>query len=385
MTTLTAALLLLAGPPAAADDDPDPQDERGLARRYIDQILDDEPSNGEPQFLIYPVVAYAPETRLEVGLSSLYLFHARRDPDNRLSEVPIYAFYTQNNQYGLWVEHVIFSDQSRLSFLGENRIQDFPLKYYGIGADAAYEDAVLVEARQLQLRERVLVRVSGSDFYVGPEVGFSSMRDVAFRALEGGPEPGALPRGGEGTRNLTMGAGVVRDTRHNPLNVRDGFFGELAWLGSTDGFVSDYSFSNVYIDIRGFERIKDNNVLAGRFVGQFGAGDIPFGDLGLLGGDNLMRGYYVGRYRDRNLAVAQAEMRFLPLPLGFTNRIGAAVFVATGTVFPSLDAVSLRDVRVTGGAGLRVLTFPKSDIFTRVDLGLSEDGTGLYVYVGEAF
>ena len=90
------------------------------------------------------MLAYAPETRLEVGLSSLYLFYARRDPTNRLSEVPIYAFYTLNNQYGLWLDHVIFSDDSRFSFLGENRIQDFPLKYYGIGMEAEYDDAVLV-------------------------------------------------------------------------------------------------------------------------------------------------------------------------------------------------------------------------------------------------
>ena len=72
-------------------------------------------------------------------------------------------------------------------------------------------------------------------------------------------------------------------------------------------------------------------------------------------------------------------------PLGFTRRVGAAAFVAAGTVSPSLDAFSLADVRLTGGAGLRLLTFPKSDIFTRLDVGFSEDGPGVYVYVGEAF
>ena len=379
--------MLLAAALLSADAfaEPGEADEPGLARRYINQILDDEPSEGEPQFLIYPVLAFAPETRLEVGLSSLYLFYARRDPANRLSEVPVYAFYTLNNQYGLWLDHVIFSDQSRLSFLGENRLQDFPLKYYGIGMDAADEDAVLVEARQLQIRERVLVRLSDSDFYVGPELGFSALGDVAFRALKDGPAPDSLPRGGEGTTNLTLGAGIVRDTRHNPLNVREGFFGELAWLGSHPAVVSDYRFSNVYVDVRGYRRLKEDAVLAGRLVGQLGAGDLPFNELGLIGGDSLMRGYYVGRYRDRNLTVAQAEVRFLPLPLGFTDRLGAAVFVATGTVFPSLDAVARSDVKVTGGAGLRVLTFPKSDIFTRVDVGVTEEGTGVYVYVGEAF
>lgn len=394
---LMAALLSLLAAPALASDPPppapdpaaaegEPEGERpGLVRRYINQLLDETPSNGEPQFLAYPVVAFAPETRLEVGISSLYLFYAKRDVSNRLSEVPLYVFYTLNQQYGLWVDHVIFSDQARFSFIGENRLMDFPLKYYGIGIDAEYDDAVLVEARQLQIRERMLVRVAESDFYVGPELGLNSIGGVNFVALEGGPEPGPLPRGGQGTTNLTLGAGVVRDTRHNPLNVRNGFFGELAFLHSTDALVSDYGFTNTFADFRGYHSITENIILAGQIMGQVGFGDLPFNELGLMGGDSLMRGYYVGRYRDRTLTAAQTEVRFLPIPFGFTNRIGAAAFVAAGTVAPSIADLELAEMRITGGAGLRVLTFPKTDIYSRVDLGFSEDGLGVYVYVGEAF
>ena len=131
-----------------------------------------------------------------MGVSSLLLFYADRDVSNRLSEVPIYVFYTLNQQYGIWLDHVIFTDEARFSFIGENRLMDFPLKYYGIGMDASSDDAVLVEARQVDLRERMLVRLGSSDLYVGPEVGLNSFSRVRFRALEGGPEPGPLPRGG---------------------------------------------------------------------------------------------------------------------------------------------------------------------------------------------
>jgi len=98
-----------------------------------------------------------------------------------------------------------------------------------------------------------------------------------------------------------------------------------------------------------------------------------------------MRGYYTGRYRDRTMTAAQAEIRFLPLPLGFTDRVGAAAWLAAGTVAPSIAALEPEGVRLTGGAGLRVLTFPRTDIFSRLDLGVSEDGVGVYLYVGEAF
>ncbi|MEL6344084.1 MAG: BamA/TamA family outer membrane protein [Myxococcota bacterium] len=394
MPLLFATLLILAAParadapvqspPAETDTSDAPPDERGLLRRYIDQLIKGPAQPEKPQFLIYPVLAYAPETRLEMGLSSLYLFRARRDPTNRLSEIPVYVFYTFNNQFGVRFENAVFTNQSRWSFLGEGQIQYFPLKYYGIGTDAESDDAVVVDARLALIRERVLVRLGESDLYFGPEIGFNAIGNVEFQPLDG-PVPDPLPRGGDGTANLTVGLGLVHDTRHNPLNVREGVFGEIAYLQSSDRFLSEYTFGNAYVDLRGYLPIGEHNVLAGQVLGQFGNGDLPFNELALIGGESIMRGYYTGRYRDQNLTAAQVEFRMLPIPMSWTNRIGAAAFLAAGTVAPTISDLSLSEVRVTGGAGIRVLTFPKSDIFTRGDIGWSEDGPGFYIYVGEAF
>jgi hypothetical protein len=96
-----------------------------------------------------------------------------------------------------------------------------------------------------------------------------------------------------------------------------------------------------------------------------------------------MRGYYTGRFRDKNQLAAQAEFRMLPL--GFTKRWGAAVFGATGTVFNHFHQLSLNNFVVAGGAGLRFLLFPKKDIFSRVDLAFTKEGTGIYLFIGEAF
>ncbi len=357
----------------------------GWLARYIHTLLYGAEDPGKPQFLVWPVVGYAPETRLELGVSGLFLFHSRGDVTNRLSEIPIYAFYTLNNQYGVTFEHAIFSDRSRRSFLGEGILANFPLLYYGIGRDARAEDAVVVFARQLIARERVLFRLGQTDWYLGPEVGLSSLGQVRFEAVDGAV--GEIPRGGDGTTNLTSGVGIAHDNRHNPLNVRQGKFGELAILASWAGALSEYTFHNVYLDLRGYQPLDADKtvILAGQILGQFGGGDLPFNELGLAGGDSMLRGYYRGRYRDRHLVAAQAELRILPLPLGFTKRLGVAGFVASGVVYPSWAALSRARPIVTGGGGLRILTFPSSDIYTRVEVGFSEDGPGYYVYVGEAF
>ena len=180
---------------------------------------------------------------------------------------------------------------------GREPIHGLPPEVLRIGIDAKYEDAVLVEARQVQIRERVLVRLGDSDFYLGPEVGLNRMARVRFSALEGHHAQHASPRR-HGHDNPALGAGFIRDTRHNPLNVRDGFFGELAFLHGSDHLISDYRFTNTFADIRKHHPIVENVIWANQFVAQAGFGDLPFNELSVVGGDSLMRGYYMGRYRD---------------------------------------------------------------------------------------
>ena len=38
-----------------------------------------------------------------------------------------------------------------------------------------------------------------------------------------------------------------------------------------------------------------------------------------------------------------------------------------------------------GGAGIRYLLFPEKDIYTRVDVAFTQEGNGIYIFIGEAF
>ena len=73
------------------------------------------------------------------------------------------------------------------------------------------------------------------------------------------------------------------------------------------------------------------------------------------------------------------------MPFSFSKRIGGAVFGGAGAVTPQLSALSVDQVRLAGGAGLRFLLFAKKDIFLRMDLGFTRAGTGFYIAPGEAF
>lgn len=374
MGTLMGSLLLLTTSVNA----------QSFFRRYLNSLVNDTSDVSRPQLLVYPTLSYAPETSWEIGFSSLYVFFAKRDTVNRLSEITGFTFLTLENQYGLWFDHAIYSDQDRWFFLGRLRFQSFPLYYHGIGIDTPEDYTARVEANQVIIKERVLKKLR-NNLFLGLELDYQRLAAVDFVLAEPDNENFELPRGYEGSDNVGLGLGLVRDSRHNVLNVRKGFFSELAMLRYDTGWGSTFDFTSVYLDTRLYRPMGKNNVLAAQLLGQFNFGDVPFNQLALMGGENIMRGYYYGRYRDNHQFAAQVEYRFLPIPFNFTDRIGAAVFAGAGSVFNQVNDLEASDFVVSGGGGLRFLLFPKKDIWTRLDFAFTKEGTGFYLFVGEAF
>ena len=97
-----------------------------FARRVLDFYFG-ETNEAKPRFLAYPTLAYAPETKLEMGISSLYVFHSGRDTTARLSEVNAFAFVTQEKQKGLWLDHALYGAGNAWLGMGKVRIMDYPL------------------------------------------------------------------------------------------------------------------------------------------------------------------------------------------------------------------------------------------------------------------
>jgi outer membrane translocation and assembly module TamA len=101
-----------------------------------------------------------------------------------------------------------------------------------------------------------------------------------------------------------------------------------------------------------------------------------------LGGDQLLRGYYGGRFRDQDLLALQAEYR---MPVWW--RLGAVGFVAAGQVAPKLDDLGLDRFKPAAGLGLRFLLSPEEGLNIRADYGWGFDveSSGFYLSIGEIF
>jgi len=350
-----------------------------LFRQAFDKYLNDSSSPDKPKVLLYPTIAFSPETSWEIGVSALLLYYAKRDTGNRLSEIQSFNFFTLNRQYGAWFEHFIYTDRDEWFFLGRLRFQRFPLLYYGIGPTAKKEDEQLVNSNYILIRERVLRKIV-PNFFGGLELDFQKIYNVNIESSGSSLPP---PAGSNGTQNFGMGAGLVYDNRHNALNVRKGYFAEFAMLRYSPRLGSDFKFQSITIDTRIYRNIRKGQVFAAQLYGQSVSGNVPFNQLALVGGEGLGRGYYLGRYRDKKYIAAQAEYRFLPF--GFSKRLGGAVFVASGIVAPTVKDLSLGNLLPSGGFGLRFLAFPKKDIFLRFDVGFTKEGPAFYIFSGEAF
>jgi hypothetical protein len=340
-----------------------------------------EDSSGKSNYIVYPTLAYTPETKTEIGLVNLYLFYANQNNKNRLSEINTFSFYTAEKQYGVLLDHAIYGDGDKWFFLGRGKFQYFPMKYYGIGMNTPEEGYDLVSNTNIQLRERVLRKIRGN-FFIGAEFDFQKMYNVEFSVSN--PVDYDYPTGYKGSSNIGFGMGLVFDNRKNVMNVRKGLFAELAFLNYSKSFGSTNSFVSTQFDFRYFRTgFTPKDVLALQGSALFNNGDVPFNQMAMIGGESMMRGYYLGRFRDKNFLTSQAEYRFLPF--GFSKRLGAAAFISTATVAPSAKSLFSSSFKMAGGVGARYLIFKSKDIFVRFDLGFTPEGNGYYFYIGEAF
>jgi hemolysin activation/secretion protein len=203
-----------------------------------------------------------------------------------------------------------------------------------------------------------------------------------------------------GVSYLVAGAWVEYDTRELPplraygsrfspsqerlqglsLDARRGLnaSAELRHYLDMDG--GDYGFSRLMLESQQYVPFaKGRLVLALREYGSFSqaAEDevIPFYMMQPLGGVRSLRGFDNFRFRDQNLMLLNAELRWhiwRPLQL--------AVFTDAGHVFRRLEDVSVDDLEVGCGAGARLLFGGR--VFMRLELAHSREGMTTYVKLG---
>lgn len=313
-----------------------------------------------------------------VGMSALALHYFPLEAGAlRPSEVGVIGILTTEGDNVLRLEPLLRFGQDRYRLEADLELARRTGVFYGVGNEAALEDAEDYRRLRLAGRARLSRRIADS-MYVG--VAWDSYWSSALEADAGG----MLMSGGVlgADAGMAVGVGVVaqRDTRDHLYAPTRGSLMEASAYVYDQALGSDHDFSTFHANARTYAEVAPEHVLAFQVRGDFRAGQTPFDRLPTAGDATLLRGVQGGRFRDQHFLGAQAEYRSPML-----WRVGAVMFAATGRVAPTLAALAQPAWKLASGGGLRVALKRADRVNARLDIGFSRDGYEIYVQLREAF
>lgn len=355
---------------------------------FIKRIFSNEKdTTRKASFMPIPVFGYAQETGFEFGLGSIYSFYIdKADTLNRSSNFFGAASYSTTNTYNVTLRGDAWTKRNEWHFIGEIRFRNMPFNFYGIGNNTSDSDEDRLVQRMAKVQfdaEKAFVK----NVYTGVSLGFENYK---FTDKEAGGifSVGNGLRDRDGGSVLFVGLSQSYDTRNSNNYPTKGFFGRVSYQYAPPIFGGEnFSGSQIRVNIRNFWALAPKVVLGVQgMYNTIQSANTSFYLLPQMGNDEMMRGYYGGRYRDENFLAAQAEIRYR-----FMERLGMVVFGGAGKVFANDENQLLKNFKPNYGIGGRYFFDPAKGLSVRLDYGVGEKRpnekrqSGFYISFAEAF
>jgi len=337
-----------------------------------------ETTKKKSRIIFSPLVFYTPETRIAFGAAGSLIFRpSASKKKTRPSSISPLIIYTQEKQFKAILSTRIYFKNNDHRLETEVKFEKYPNKFYGIGPDTLESDEEAYTPRSVGFQVSFYKKLF-EGFDIG--LGYHFLDWRITKTIPGGQ----LAKGNiYGSENGTI-SGIrfilERDSRDHIFSPRKGelykfdarFY--LKFLGST------FDYNSFTIDLRKYFKLFSNHVFAVQSLLKIQGGTVPFLQLAQIGGQYIMRGYYQGRYRDKNLLAIQAEYR---APLIW--RFGLVGFAGVANVSGKFNRLNLGDLKSSYGIGLRYLFSRNEKIQIRFDIGFGEGTSGFYASIYEAF
>ncbi len=338
-----------------------------------------EPETEAPRnvFVLIPVIFYTPETHLALRGAPSFLYRPPGSSfDDRPSSFDGMVLFTTRSQFIATFGANYYWDGERQQVTGGVAYRNFPDEFFGLGNETpseseTYSDEGAGVGLDYLFRVAARLRVGVGLSYAASSITETHGGDV----LEGGFVPGA-----DGGQVAGAGLRLNFDSRDNINFPMHGGLYDLAWRLYGSALGGDFELNALTLDLRHYVSLGSRSVFAVRALGSRTGGNVPFQLMPSLGGQNLLRGYFAGRFRDRRVVAAQGEIRF---PLW--RRLGGVLFGGLGQVAARDDPIAINRLHYTSGFGLRVLLVRQEGLNLRFDWGFAADQSGFYFGLGEAF
>ena len=341
------------------------------------------------QYIVLPGVFRAPETGFGAGLGLFILSPpAKGSRGSQGDAFKIGAIYTEKRQFVMrtLMEQFVNDHRDHLAFSAN--AQKYPDSFFGIGGNTEVNDEEKYTSYAWDAQVRYLHEIT-STFYLGGQgvvynERIADLKPTGFLANKT-DQNGRTIDGTEPMRHAGLGILSRIDTRDDLQDPDRGHFIEMGAIARNKNLGSDYDFNTAQIDARGFVPITGSNRpfrLAWQAVMISHDGKPPFQALASLGGRDLLRGYFLGRYRDRKLLASQVELR---IPHG--DKWGSVLYAGGGNVAHDWDMMTLKSFKPAWGAGARYRISSTQKVNIRLDLawGRRTPNPSAYLSLAEAF
>ncbi len=168
-----------------------------------------------------------------------------------------------------------------------------------------------------------------------------------------------------------------RDHQMNPyegynIAFKNEFYRE--WMGSGNNF-NNFELTYNHYYTMGDER----HILATRVKAAIATGDVPFQGQSVVGQDDI-RGYSSGKYRDNQVYSMQAEYRWR-----FYKKFGAVGFFGLASAVEHAGDIFSSQLLPGAGVGVRYMMIPSERINIGIDLAKGVGDWGVNFRIGESF
>jgi len=292
------------------------------------------------------------------------------------SNVSLFGDFTTKGfiMMGIRGNNIFKKEKFRLDY--RTYIYTFPTLFYGIGTEngnKGKENEASYRRLRFDAMARFMFRIA-PNMYVGPYVNFKYVKgsDIDSTKLD-------LWRGEDLKINSqTIGISYTYDSRDFMLNAYKGWFVQLDQTFTPRFLGNNYCFSSTDLTVCTYRQVWKGGVLAGELHAGFNYGNPSWCQMSEVGNNMRMRGYFEGRYRDKNIIEAQVELR-----QRIKGRHGMAFWVGGAEVFPAFKDMRFKDILPNAGLGYR-WEF-KQRINVRLDCGWGKNGLGFMFNINEAF
>lgn len=317
---------------------------------------------------------YATDTKFGIGLVAAGLYKTdRNDNIEQPSNVSLYSDLSTVGfaLIGIRGNHLFPYDKYRIDY--STFFFYFPSLYWGVGYENGKNDANEGKYDRLQFKFKAdfLFRLT-DNLYAGPRINFDVVNSFDFEREE------MISEDGKSTHNTSVGFTVYYDTRDFAPNPYKGIYAKFEQEFSPEFLGNDNTLYKSDFKISAYKKVWKGGILAGEFHTQINDGDLHWSMMAKMGEGGNMRGYYDGRYRDKNILDAQIELR-----QHIYRRNGIAVWVGAANVFPSFKKLEANQTLPNFGVGYR-WEFKKR-VNVRLDMGFGRDGSGFMFNINEAF